>query len=178
MTARFAAFFRRRTTTNPDIGHDATTRLRAKNAMKYSRLLAGYLYRQLTEWSELNPETDNIIVMQVRLPVIRAMMERVCNEICVNPHWVMDFAVNHDPDPWDDALAEQSPIQQQPQEPIRRVYLPHVNKGASNWQPAALHRDSSFEIHQSVSNPLRHWEELIRQCSYAAARYRERYASR
>ena len=35
-----------------------------------------------------------------------------------------------------------------------------------------------FDIHQTIGNPIRYWETLIRHCATAAARFRERFAVR
>ena len=87
--------------------------------------------------------------------------------------------LNMVPDEWEDALNEQSPIQQQPQAPLRRVYLPRVIKSANGWIPGNLNlADELFHIHQTTTNPIRYWESLTRNCAHAAGRYRERYAAR
>ena len=153
---------------------------RAGLALKYGRLLPGYAYGLLAAWEEHDPADElGAALWQAELPDLSQLVMDICEGECANPHWVLDFALNMVPDDWEDALNEQSPIQQQPQAPLRRVYLPRVLKEANGWIPGSLNlADELFHIHQTTTNPIRYWESLTRNCARAAGRYRERYAAR
>ena len=154
--------------------------LRARLGLKYGRLLTGWAEGQLTAWAAHDTgDPLGHALYKVELPDIMAMMRAICDGECENPHWVLDFALNIVPDPWEDALNEQSPIQQPPQSPVRRVYLPRVVKNERGWLPGDIGTPAErFDIHQTIGNPVRYWETLIRRCATAAERFRERFAVR
>ena len=98
-------------------------------------------------------------------------MSDICDGVCVNPHWMLDFALNIDVDAWDDALNEQAALTTGQ----RRIVLPKVDKSGSAWQPDLTTLFYSFE---TTLNPLRKWEDLLVQFADAVARYNARYATR
>ena len=161
---------------HPDIAHTVDSRERARLALKYSRILTGYLYKTLYDWEQLDPtDTTAYFNWSHRLYAIKWMMGAACGTECVTPHWVLDLALNMDPPAWEDALSEQSQ-----NEGDRRVHIPRIDKSEEVWQPGSISdlNNGTFGIFSTGGNPLRIFEDFLEQFGLAAKRYREEYASR
>ena len=150
-------------------------------AMKYGRLLPGYAYGLLAAWEEHDPADElGSALWQAELPDLSKLVMDICEGECANPHWVLDFALEHDSRRLGGraqrAVADSAAAASAASP---RLSAPR-NQGArtAGFLASLNLADELFHIHQTTTNPIRYWESLTRNCARAAGRYRERYAAR
>ena len=171
----------------PDIGHDADSRHRAKQAIRYGSILLGNGYDRLSKWGNIPiTETRQYFTWQDTKSPIEWVMDRLCGVRgeCTNPHWITDLALNTDPDTIEDALAEQA----QNDRGSRQVFIPMIVKNdpvradmaeGLRWRAGRISNSGEVIANFSTGlNPVREWDRLMVHFAAACKRYRERYSSR